>query len=475
MKKFFPWRLFRSIFFTIVLLSNVLFFITLGLASYIIEFNFYQSQPFIVLGLYFIFSLFAALFLAYRYSRPLQRLIVKSLRLLDEKHNHPFSSEEEILDQDFGEFGDLERALEQIRKKLKRRRIQLAIEREESKALMTALDDAIVAVDVDDHIKYYNDKFSSLFFSKEVQKLLAENKQVSFSQLMRGPEVLNIFRDVLNSGEVKYYRLKLGILADSDPHYFSVTVSPLISQKTSEVYGALALLHDVTDLKKAEHIRNEFVANASHELRTPLTSIKGYVETLKEDLQAGKPEQALGFVEIISRGVDRLGELVNDMLQLAHLESGIGLKKDTVDPKEISEEVLEHVGAWAKDKKIELSLDCRSQPFRADADRLEQVLVNLLSNAIKYVPEGGKVQVLWSDAGDQAKLQVIDNGPGIDREHLPRIFERFYRVDKGRARSVGGTGLGLSIVKHIMQAHGGQIIVKSEPGQGSEFTCIFPR
>jgi two-component system phosphate regulon sensor histidine kinase PhoR len=474
MKAVFPWRLFRSIFWTLLILMNVLFCIALGLASWAAGINLFSDKPTVVLLIYFLLSLVTSSFVAYRYSSPLRRLIIKAIRLVDESQiDNP--SEEEMLDEDLGEYSDLERALGKIRKKLKRRRVQLAHEREESKALMASLEDAVVAIDLNEKLKYYNSRFATLFLSAETRQLAEKNPHVGFASLLREPEVLNLFKEVLRSGETKYYRLKLKTQFSDELQFFSVTVSPLVNEKTQDVYGALALFHDVSDLKKAEQLRNEFVANASHELRTPLTSIKGYVATLQEDLSAGKSDQAHQFVQIIAKGVDRLNDLVGDMLHLATLEAGLKVKRDAIDPRILTEDVLEHLGSMSKSKQLQIELECQAGTFFADEAKVEQVLTNLLSNAIKYVPANGNVIVQWQETPHELILKVIDNGPGIAREHLPRLFERFYRVDRGRSREVGGTGLGLAIVKHIMQAHGGQIMVKSEPGKGSEFVCMFPR
>jgi two-component system phosphate regulon sensor histidine kinase PhoR len=337
------------------------------------------------------------------------------------------------------------------------------------------LEDAVVAIDLDEKLKYYNSRFATLFLPAETRKLAENNPYIGFASLLREPEVTQLFKDVLKTGETKFYRLKMKTQFSEELQFFSVTVSPLVNEKSQEVYGALALFHDVSDLKKAEQLRNEFVANASHELRTPLTSIKGYVATLQEDLNAGKSDQALPFVEIISKGVDRLNDLVGDMLHLATLESGLKVKRDAIEPRLLTEDVLEHLGSLSRSKQLQIQLDCQAGVFYADEAKVEQVITNLLSNAIKYVGPGGSVTVQWQESSHEVILRVIDNGPGIAREHLPRLFERFYRVDRGRSRDVGGTGLGLAIVKHIMQAHGGQIMVKSEPGKGSEFVCMFPR
>jgi two-component system phosphate regulon sensor histidine kinase PhoR len=256
--------------------------------------------------------------------------------------------------------------------------------------------------------------------------------------------------------------------------YFAVSVSPL-RERSREIYGALVVFHDVTELKLAEQMRMDFVANVSHELRTPLTAIKGYADTLVEDLAAGRAVDGR-FLSTIQRNADRLMDLIQDLLDLNTLESGRDqLQLDWVNTRELTEAVLRQLDGQfiAKKQVVELSVD--AEKVWADRSRLEQILVNLLVNASKYTPTQSRVSVMW-DAGKKQDvlLRVHDNGPGIDPIHHDRLFERFFRVDQARSRDLGGTGLGLAIVKHIMTRHGGVVWVSSEVGKGAQFTCQFP-
>ena len=296
------------------------------------------------------------------------------------------------------------------------------------------------------------------------------------AQIFRVPELLAVFNRTLDIGETQTQTLKLDSIIDGEKRLFSVKVSPLREEKgQSPLYGAMALFHDITEIKKAEQIRIEFVENASHELRTPLTSIKGFVDTAKEDLQCGRTEHLGYFLGVISKSVDRLTDLVSDMLTLSSLESGTGVKRETVRPNEFTQDLIERMSSLAAEKQIMIKVINEANEFSADPRKVEQVLTNLVGNAIKYIQVGGKIDVRWEEDDDHVILRVIDNGPGIAEVHLKRLFERFYRIDKGRSRDVGGTGLGLSIVKHIMQTHGGCVQVKSETGQGAEFICLFPK
>jgi two-component system, OmpR family, phosphate regulon sensor histidine kinase PhoR len=243
--------------------------------------------------------------------------------------------------------------------------------------------------------------------------------------------------------------------------------------------GLLLSLQDVTQLRRLEGLRSEFVANVSHELRTPITAIKGYVETL---LQVGTddPARARKFLEIVQRNTLRLSNLVEDLLALASLEQTTGVEGHPLEFVELSaREVLDEavllLGPTAEAKRIRLvsTGDSRLR-VRANRTLLEQAMVNLLSNAIRYSPEATTVTLTARTARGMCELSVQDEGPGIAGKHLERIFERFYRVDRSRTSTAGGTGLGLAIVKHIAQAHGGSVEVESELGSGSRFSLRLP-
>lgn len=467
-RPYFPIRLFWRFFVHQLLIVNALFLISLGIASYLFDFPFYESKSYLLILLFFVLSVLTSVWFAYRFAKPLQRVILKALRLANRKQFSDQLENEDILEEEAGEYFELELALDKIRKKMKKRRLQLAHEREESEALMRSLEDAIVSIGLDEKVKFYNARFATQF-------LKPSTEAANLTQIFREPEILDLFHKTLQTKQTQYRKMRLQIELDSLPRYFSISVSPLLEEKTREIYGALGLFHDVTDMKRAEQIRMEFVENASHELRTPLTSIKGFVDTLKEDLQAGRPEQADYFLKIISKSVDRLTELVSDMLSLSALESSSPLNRGTVDPQVMTQELLESLSNLISEKNILVKTQITAPAFSADAAKVAQVLQNLLSNAIKYIQASGQIEVRWESTDKDTVLRVIDNGPGIAEEHLPRLFERFYRIDKGRSREVGGTGLGLAIVKHVMQSHGGSVSVKSQLGQGSEFVCTFPK
>jgi len=240
--------------------------------------------------------------------------------------------------------------------------------------------------------------------------------------------------------------------------------------------GAVIVLDDVTDVQRLEALRRDFVANVSHELKTPVASIKGFVETLL-DGAAEEPADRSRFLEIIGRQADRLAAIIEDLLALSRIEQSETAGTLPVEPQPLAgilATAAEDCRPRAMERSIDLEVDCPADlAATVNGPLLEQAVINLVDNAIKYSEPGRTVWVSASRDGD-ATIRVRDEGCGIAAEHLPRLFERFYRVDKARSRKLGGTGLGLAIVKHIVQAHGGTVAVESEPGVGTTFTLRLP-
>jgi two-component system phosphate regulon sensor histidine kinase PhoR len=354
-------------------------------------------------------------------------------------------------------------------------------DRGELAALMGAISDGILAVDLEGSPLFFNSRFALLFMPQEA---LPRSAAASTSEGVQAPpriqdlfddsELLLAYARALGGEQPSPTPIRRRSEAEGKDRYFSVSVAPL-RREDSAVYGAVGVFHDITELKQAEQIRIDFVANVSHELRTPLTSIKGYTDTLLEDAAQARWESAPRFLSVISRNVDRLMSLIQDLLDLSWLESGGELQLADVDLRELTQRVLGQLESLRGAKGHQIESEVSARQLRADPRRVEQVMVNLLENAIKYVPAGeGRIVVRWLCTDQSVRLIVSDNGPGIPPVHQDRLFERFYRVDKARSRELGGTGLGLAIVKHILQAHGGTVTVRSELGKGSEFVCDFP-
>jgi two-component system phosphate regulon sensor histidine kinase PhoR len=250
--------------------------------------------------------------------------------------------------------------------------------------------------------------------------------------------------------------------------------APVIKDGTME--GVIMVFHDITELRRLEQIRQGFVANVSHELRTPLSNIKGYAETLLGGAirdEANSKE----FIDIIYRESERLSKIIDDLLDISRMESGkvkmVFLPVEAGPAIKKAMDVLKNSAA-GKSINIELSIPVNLPRMLADEGRFTQVLLNLLDNAIKYTPERGNISIVASKKDNFLQIEVADTGAGIPEKDIPRIFERFYRVDKARSRELGGTGLGLSIVKHIVQSHGGEVWVKSVLGKGSTFSFTVP-
>ena len=231
------------------------------------------------------------------------------------------------------------------------------------------------------------------------------------------------------------------------------------------------ILNDITEIRKLENIKKDFVLNVSHELRTPLTSIKGYIETLEDEIGDEHPT----YIEVIKRNTDRLINIVKDLLTLSKLEQDLYLEKEKIELEEFLRNIKRVFEHRLKEKGLDFHYTIKDnlKDLFADRFKLEQVFINLIDNAIKYT-EKGLISLNFSKENNLIKMEISDTGLGIPEEHLPRLFERFYTVDKSRSRKMGGTGLGLSIVKHIVNLHEGTIDVESKVGQGTRFTITFP-
>jgi two-component system phosphate regulon sensor histidine kinase PhoR len=287
-------------------------------------------------------------------------------------------------------------------------------------------------------------------------------------QVTRDHALLELFTAVFTDGEPVKQKLVLSPGGRS----FEVHAAPLSGDAQR---GAIAMLYDITDLERLERVRKDFVANVSHELRTPLAAVSGYAETLLEGA-LDDPENSRRFAEIILGKARLLANIVQDLLVLSSLESGKPPVPEPVSLRASLESALHTVEPLARSRGVHVVCDgFEDVSVVAHELRLEQVFVNLLDNAVKFNRPEGEVRVEVSSDGAQALVRVRDTGPGIPSRDLPRIFERFYRVDKARSRATGGTGLGLAIVKHALEQMGGSVAVDSRLGQGSVFTVTLPR
>ncbi len=344
----------------------------------------------------------------------------------------------------------------------------LSHDRSELSAILNNLVEAVVAVDAGGRILFINPALKELFNIK-AGDLELEGRL--FLEVIRHNQINETLNAVLKDGQKRASEIKA---LSPDEQIFDAHAVPLLGGASR--IGALLILHNITKIRKLEQIRRDFVANVSHELKTPLAAIKGFAETLRIGGLDDKANR-LEFVESIENHADRMSRLVDDLLDLAAIESGKQtLSREPVSLLEVVNEVVDDLKTLASNKKTRVSVEPTGgvPPIRGDKAKLKQVVTNLIDNAIKFNKEGGVVTITLSSNSAGLKMDVRDNGIGIPSQDIPRIFERFYRVDKARSREMGGTGLGLAIVKHIVEVHGGSVQVESSVGKGSTFHVHFP-
>jgi two-component system, OmpR family, phosphate regulon sensor histidine kinase PhoR len=415
-----------------------------------------------ILGASFVAAVLA-LIIAYFFAQSLTHRI-GALRAFAEGLIDARFSEKPLPEAD-DELGALARSLNQMASQSRELLARLSLESVRREAILASMVEGVLAVDQDLRVTFCNDSFASL--AGATHPIPAGTPLVD---LLREPELLQMLSEVLATGTTRRRRQQLPA---AEGRWFEVQTAALAMPMGR---GAIAILHEVTDLERLERVRKDFVANVSHELRTPLTAIRGYAETLL-DGALEDPENNRKFLQIIQAHAIRLNNIASDLLTLSELESG----RSEVEPECVSvrssvEAALRAVEPEARVRSVRLIAgpieDAEVLGYKV---RLEQALVNLLDNAVKFNRAGGEVRV---EAGlgpnQQAYIRIADTGIGIPSEDLSRVFERFYRVDRTRSREVGGTGLGLSIVKHVIERMRGTITVESLLGKGSSFTVTLP-
>ena len=367
------------------------------------------------------------------------------------------------------EMGGLAEAMNQMAAQLNDRLQTVVSQRNEQEAVFASMIEGVLAVDHQEGI---------LRINQAAATLLGTNPELavgrSLQEVVRKPELQRFITESLQSRTS--IEADMTLLYQGEERFLQTHGTPLRGSD-GQTIGALIVIHDVTRLRRLENLRRDFVANVSHELRTPITAIKGAVETLLAGANEN-PEDSQRFLEIANRQSDRLNAIIEDLLSLSRLERDaesdeVARTHERLLP--ILESALQSCSSIAKSREVDVNLFCSEELVaNVNSALLEQAVINLVDNAIKYSESRNFVTVESWQEGEQVMIKVQDRGQGISKEHLPRLFERFYRVDAARSPALGGTGLGLAIVKHIVQAHDGEVTVHSTPGEGSVFTICLP-
>ncbi len=366
------------------------------------------------------------------------------------------------------EIGELAKTFNRMAEDLDTTIKDLSREKEQLASILNSMTDGVLTVDEHGNILITNPPVRRMLYH------LRHMTEEANGETNRLPQpLIPLYQHVLEEGKEQSGDVS------ANGRSWSVVITPLYREtveKNNGVRGAVAVLRDVTEERKLDKLRNDFVANISHELRTPIAMLQGYSEAILDDV-AQTDEEKKALVRIIHDESLRIGKLVNELLDLARIQSGqLKLQIQKVNIVSLCEHVLHKFKKMAEESKLALELAKESSipVIYADEDRLEQVLTNLVDNALRHTPDGGKITLRVQTLKDEVLLEVEDTGVGIPTEDLPFVFERFYKTDKARTRGKAGTGLGLAIVKNIVEAHGGMITAKSQVGKGTTFSIVLP-
>jgi two-component system phosphate regulon sensor histidine kinase PhoR len=341
----------------------------------------------------------------------------------------------------------------------------LSDERNREATILGSMIEGVAVISTRERVLYSNRAFSQIL-GLEGQAI----EDLPLIEVVRHTGLLAVIKQALQAEKQQFSEIVVGTVR---PRSFAVTATPIGAGGAS---GAVLVLHEISELRRLERVRQDFVANVSHEFRTPLTAIQGFAETLLGGALED-PANRRRFVEIIRDHATRLARLTEDLLELSRIEAGeLKLEFQPVSVQQLAESCVETASLKAKSKHLTLTVAIPEglPPARGDANRLQEVLQNLLDNAVQYTPSGGRIEVTATHSDHRIVITVADTGIGIPQVEQSRIFERFYRVDAARSREAGGTGLGLSIARHIVEAHGGRIWVESAVGEGSRFHFSIP-
>jgi two-component system phosphate regulon sensor histidine kinase PhoR len=403
-----------------------------------------------------------SLAVARRISQPIEEIKRGAAHFADGDLTHRLPSP------DTEEMAGLTETLNRMAAQLDERIKTVFQQRNELEAVLSSMLEGVIAVDRNERIINMNPAAGRMF-DCDPSKVQGRNIQ----EVVRNLAIQRFVTRVLTTSEAISDDF---ILYRAEERTLNIHSSPLYDASSVQI-GALLVMNDVTQLRHLENVRRDFVANVSHEIKTPLTAIKGFVETLQQGTVEDKAEQER-FLGIVLKHVNRLGAILEDLLALSRMEQENGIEEvrlSTGNIKDVIQTAIQVCQPKAAARGITISVDAAEDlSANLDATLLEQAFVNLIDNAVKYSDDGNQVRISAAQKKREVTIMFVDQGSGIPSKHLPRLFERFYRVDKARSRKLGGTGLGLAIVKHIVQAHGGHITVESSLGQGSTFTVHLP-
>ncbi len=413
--------------------------------------NYLMRNVIIIAALLAIFSLLGAFFYSRSLARPISKLAVAADEVADGNFNI------EVLPEGVGELSRLTKNFNSMVVRTKELISELSEQKDSLNAIVSSIKEGLIVINAEEKIAVMNDSFREIFNSGEI-------KGKNYWEVVREPHFEEIIEEVRKN--------KKDLKREVRINERDFICSAAFLEKHNEI---VVTLHEITEIKKTERIKKDFISNVSHELRTPLTAIKGFIETL---LETAKDENK-HYLEIIERQTNRLINIVKDLLKLSELEDieegKIKVSYSKVDLRELLNNVFSVYDKQVTEKGLRLALEIKKDvpKIKADPFKLEQLFINLIENAIKYT-EKGEIRINARKENKSVVIEIADTGIGIERKHLSRVFERFYVVDKSRSRELGGTGLGLSIVKHIVQLHNGEIEVESTLGKGTKFLIVLP-
>ncbi len=401
--------------------------------------------------------------LSWKISRPLELLRLGAERFARGDLNHRLAVPQSR------EIAGLAESMNKMAAQLDERIRTIVAQKNEQQAVLSSMIEGVIAVSTDGKVMSLNSAAAAM-----LQETVENAEGRTIEEVIRNTELQHFVQQSLDSENPVEAQIMLHEKQQTEQYLQSH--GTVLTDDQGRKIGALIVMNDVTRIRRLEKVRRDFVANVSHELKTPVTSIKGFIETLL-DGAINKPEDAQRFLEIIARQTERLNSIIDDLLTLSRIEQqgGSQMLMETVPLRPILKAAVDLCEIKAGGKNMSIHIECdEAVTVLANASLLEQAIVNLVDNAIKYSEQAGDVRLDVVRCADETQIRVYDHGCGIAKEHLPRLFERFYRVDKARSRKLGGTGLGLAIVNHIAQTHKGRVCVESVVGKGSTFTFCLP-